>query len=305
MPSMLNLPFQAHVDTMTGEHRASHLGPTFAGPRWAIYSHSWPVTTQQHQASSSTSLSQRFRRAVLKNDLLLAKRIASKAIALSTSTALEAEQQQQHWLDRQFDLETRRPSTHTVRALPSSASGTISPSGKESQPPRRSPLKLPVLTLQEAKQADVPVRERALLRHKALAQQPFDIKNIDHTAAAGSFDAKCSLALAIESGADIELIQWLLDMGHEAEELSRDADNNSIVTIAALHNRPDVIELYISHPTISGIDLLDWSNTSLGQTALHLASIKGHEEVIRVRMNGAPPPDKSNGHELMLIPTCR
>jgi hypothetical protein len=54
--------------------------------------------------------------------------------------------------------------------------------------------------------------------------------------------AKSSMAIAVEKGASIELVQWLLDMGHERGDFSRDMRGCTIVSLAAQHNRTDVIE---------------------------------------------------------------
>lgn len=53
---------------------------------------------------------------------------------------------------------------------------------------------------------------------------------------------KSSLILAIEGDASIELVQWLIDMGHEAEDYSRDGRNCTMISLAAQHNRVDIIE---------------------------------------------------------------
>lgn len=53
---------------------------------------------------------------------------------------------------------------------------------------------------------------------------------------------KSSLAIAVENGASIELIQWLLEMGHERGDFSRDIRGCTAVSLAAQNNRTDVIE---------------------------------------------------------------
>lgn len=365
---------------------------------------------QQHHyicddaSSPSHTLSHRFRRAVCRSDLSLAKRLAAQAFALSQPAAALAivgdpdeDHADPHTLpdvlsDAAADeVDSRRPSGQTVTGtqllLRTSGQGTER-GGGFSHRFGSGPLSALSGTgsFLQAVSAAPPqtVRQRALIRQRALAQRPFDIRNIDtetavataagaaaptggangasigagggsaavagpagtsphhlplstaHSAGIGlgsytngsqtnshflgissnsgspgslADERKSSLALAISHNADLSMIQWLLDMGHEANGLSRDADNNSIVTLAALENRADVIELYVSHPSTSAISasaageteseqdregdqdwrgvegLLDWSNDSLGQTALHLASVKGHEDVIRLLLD--------------------
>ncbi len=164
-------------------------------------------------STTSTSLAQRFRRAISSNDLEQTKRIASKALALA-ETFSQGDGQAALGLT----LDSRRPSVRTIRdSQPLSLAATHQPK-----------LKLPLDVLVKAKclpettkTSELPVRQRALLRQKALAQGPFDIRNIDPDAPPWSDAHKSSLTLAIETKAGLEVIEWLLDMGHEVEGPTR------------------------------------------------------------------------------------
>lgn len=123
-----------------------------------------------------------------------------------------------------------------------------------------------------------------------------------------------SLAWAAELGHE-ETFEFLLTAGHDDEELSRvrlmlvlnggtishpyqqDAENNTILMLLAELNPPSSDSPYISRPDIDTVGaalrmsrmyydrytwILDWSNVH-GKTALHMAALKGNEELVRVR----------------------
>ncbi|KAH7916167.1 ankyrin repeat-containing domain protein [Hygrophoropsis aurantiaca] len=93
-----------------------------------------------------------------------------------------------------------------------------------------------------------------------------------------------------------ETFEFLLTAGHDDEELSRDSDNNTILMLLA-DFKPSPPNPYAPGP--SELDLLgaslrmarlyydrydwilDWSNVQ-GRTALHLAALKGNEELVRM-----------------------
>ncbi|KAF7301800.1 ANK-REP-REGION domain-containing protein [Mycena indigotica] len=89
--------------------------------------------------------------------------------------------------------------------------------------------------------------------------------------------------------ANEETFEFLMNAGHDDAELSKDSENNTILMILADYtpsntNSADVKGAalrmarmyYDRYP-----DILDWSNIH-GKTALHLASLKGHEELVRM-----------------------
>lgn len=105
-----------------------------------------------------------------------------------------------------------------------------------------------------------------------------------------------SLAWAAVCGSE-ETFEYLLDSGHDDEELSKDAENNTIlILLASLGSPVNGGGMYRS--TAADLDLreaaqrmarkyyerypfiLDWSNLQ-GKTALHVAAIKGNEEFVR------------------------
>lgn len=124
-----------------------------------------------------------------------------------------------------------------------------------------------------------------------------------------------SLAWAAVLGHE-ETFEFLLSAGHDDEELSKvrkfwspigiicsnpipvqDSENNNILMLLA-DQKPSPVDPYAPQSStpedISGASLrmarlyydryseiLDWSNTQ-GKTALHIASLKGNEELVRV-----------------------
>ncbi|KAF7966010.1 hypothetical protein HWV62_40491 [Athelia sp. TMB] len=102
-----------------------------------------------------------------------------------------------------------------------------------------------------------------------------------------------SLAWAAELGHE-ETFEFLLTAGHDDEELSRDAENNTILMLLADLTAPTTSSPYATRPDIDSVGaglrmsrmyydrypwILDWSNTH-GKTALHIASLKGNEELV-------------------------
>jgi hypothetical protein len=122
-----------------------------------------------------------------------------------------------------------------------------------------------------------------------------------------------SLAWAVVEGNE-DMFEFLLNEGHDDEELSRvqpsrslsrmaltstfrqDAENSTILILLA-DMKPPLTTLYApSDPDFMGAALrmarlyydrypfiLDWSDSS-GKTALHVAALKGNEELSRVRL---------------------
>ncbi|KAN0065915.1 hypothetical protein ACQY0O_001048 [Thecaphora frezii] len=213
--------------------------------------------------SSQTTLSQRFRRAIKQGDLELAKRVAAKALEL-----------QQH---------------HR-----SSAYKAFDPVGFASPHPPKAAL-------------------RAANAQRPSSTQPFDVRNVQHTDLEAkraklpnrsyslganypdppNDDAESSLVLAIKHHADIELIRWLIDMGHEQKGVSSDMYGHNVLHLAALYDRADVVYAYSTYSSVYvSVPIAELAGaTSLHdrRTALHLACIKGHEDVARQLLDvGAP-----------------
>ncbi|KAH8830458.1 ankyrin repeat-containing domain protein [Flagelloscypha sp. PMI_526] len=107
-----------------------------------------------------------------------------------------------------------------------------------------------------------------------------------------------SLAWAAILGHE-ETFEFLLTAGHDDEELSKDSENNTILMLLAdtkpsSHNvfpaDPGTVDagsalrmarLYYDRFADIYPQLLDWSDRS-GKTALHYASLKGNEELVRM-----------------------
>ncbi|KAF8195743.1 ankyrin repeat-containing domain protein [Mycena galopus ATCC 62051] len=103
-----------------------------------------------------------------------------------------------------------------------------------------------------------------------------------------------SLAWAAVLGHE-ETFEFLMTAGHDDAELSKDSENNTILMLLADHtpatmassrsnNGGDAMgavlrmaQLYYDRYP----DILDWSNVH-GKTALHIAALKGHEELVRM-----------------------
>lgn len=161
-----------------------------------------------------SSLSERFRRAVLFDDLASAKTIAQRALAETCNDA------------HPFDIRNQtilRSFTQPHQISPSvGQSNSATASNKSSILAIPSSNMSPALSESQhhfAKQSRVRERNRQAGR------------------------CKSSLALAIENGASIEMIQWLLDMGHERGQYSRDYRSCTMLSLAAQCNRTDVIEV--------------------------------------------------------------
>ncbi|KIL68088.1 hypothetical protein M378DRAFT_931219 [Amanita muscaria Koide BX008] len=105
-----------------------------------------------------------------------------------------------------------------------------------------------------------------------------------------------SLAWAAVLGHE-ETFEFLLGVGHDDDESSKDSENNTILVLLA-DTKPPPPDPYIApcmqqHDMAGAIlrmarlyidrypRILDWSNTQ-GRTALHLASLKGNEELARM-----------------------
>ncbi|KAG6854845.1 hypothetical protein C0991_012035 [Blastosporella zonata] len=135
------------------------------------------------------------------------------------------------------------------------------------------------------------VKENNLFLVRRLIQRT-DMRNID-----SSPRRYTSLAWAAVLGHE-ETFEFLLTEGHDDTELSRDSDNNTILMLLADHtpalSNPYACVAHDESEDSSGAtlrmarlyydrypDVLDWANTQ-GKTALHIAAVKGNEELVRM-----------------------
>ncbi|CCL99451.1 uncharacterized protein FIBRA_01469 [Fibroporia radiculosa] len=93
-----------------------------------------------------------------------------------------------------------------------------------------------------------------------------------------------------------ETFEFLLSSGHDDPEISKDTDSNTILILLA-DARPPVTNPFGSGPSEHDFlsatlrmarlyydrypDILDWANVE-GKTALHVAALKGNEELVRM-----------------------
>ncbi|KIY49333.1 ankyrin [Fistulina hepatica ATCC 64428] len=101
-----------------------------------------------------------------------------------------------------------------------------------------------------------------------------------------------SLAWAAVYGHE-ETFEFLLSQGHDDEEISKDADDNTILMLLADQRTPtSLYEEYLAVDSGATLRMsrmyydryphtLDWSNNE-GKTALHFAALKGNEELVRM-----------------------
>ncbi|KII95052.1 hypothetical protein PLICRDRAFT_98932 [Plicaturopsis crispa FD-325 SS-3] len=130
------------------------------------------------------------------------------------------------------------------------------------------------------------VKENNLFLVKRLVQRT-DMRNPDP--APRRFT---SLAWAAVLGHE-ETFEYLLAAGHDDDELSKDSEGNTILMLLA-DTTPTHTSSYASSDADTGRtlrmvtlyydrypEILDWSN-ALGKTALHIAALKGNEELVRM-----------------------
>ncbi|PSS35449.1 hypothetical protein PHLCEN_2v1604 [Hermanssonia centrifuga] len=104
-----------------------------------------------------------------------------------------------------------------------------------------------------------------------------------------------SLAWAAELGHE-ETFEFLLSAGHDDHEVSKDAENNTILIILS-DSKPPPTSAYGTGPSEHEFDsatlrmarlyydrypeIIDWANI-YGRTAVHAAALKGSEELVRI-----------------------
>lgn len=224
-------------------------------PSHALYS--YPSSNPGPSAQPRTTLSQRFRRAIQQGDLPSAQRIAARAFELQ-------------FLPRPSPYDTYEATSETS-PLPLKASLRAA----EAQRPSSShPFDVRNIG---------PVSDRSPTHTKHHHHHRKYSLAIHHDPHPDESDP--SLILAIKHNADVELIRWLIEMGHEQRSPSLDADGNTILHLATLYDRSDIIYAYSTYTsahvasTIS--DLIDAETHHDRRTALHLACIKGYDDVAR------------------------
>ncbi|PWN36712.1 ankyrin [Meira miltonrushii] len=175
---------------------------------------------------TASAMSDRFRRAIQSDDLTTAKRIFDRM----TTQSEVASGSSSHGNNIKFDIRNQASQPNSIHDLSSSHSfghtygqnhhyhqGNDANS-MHSTEALGNCLALSAAQFNTAKQSRVRERNRESVRIKS------------------------SLAIAVENGASIELIQWLLEMGHERGDFSRDIRGCTAVSLAAQNNRTDVIE---------------------------------------------------------------
>lgn len=130
------------------------------------------------------------------------------------------------------------------------------------------------------------VKENNLFLVKRLIKRT-DMRNPDPT-----HRRFTSLAWAAVLGHE-ETFEYLLSVGHDDKEISRDSENNTILILLA-DARPPVLadgstdhEFYGATLRMARLyyerypETLDWANTD-GKTAMHMAAMRGNEELVRM-----------------------
>ncbi|MCO5589537.1 hypothetical protein L7F22_043505 [Adiantum nelumboides] len=173
---------------------------------------------------AASSMSDRFRRAIQNDDLTTAKRIYDRMLRQSEVVGGSSGG------DIKFDIRNQASQPNSIYDPSSSSSNSHGHThihhhhqmndihSMHSTEALGNCLALSAAQFNTAKQSRVRERNREAVR------------------------VKSSLAIAVENGASIELIQWILEMGHERGDFSRDIRGCTAVSLAAQSNRTDVIE---------------------------------------------------------------
>lgn len=214
---------------------------------------------------ASTPLSQRLRRAIVDDDLVMARRIAAY------TQSLHDDYHSQHPEMAGSDGDEKESALYG-----SAAKRARARQRRMLNPQNKGWHSIPSLVTQNSRHQiktrfcirNLDSRECYSQSHRSLGKAENYQQPTTGIPPRGSLDAerdgsRSSLELAVLYGCSIELIEWLLDMGHEDYSHSdarsfeqdpsgrisftRDAQGRSIPHLAAICNRPDVITLYCSH----------------------------------------------------------
>lgn len=198
---------------------------------------------------SKTTLGQRFRRAIQQGDLAAAQRIAARA----------------------FELQSRSSSLLHI-STPTAALRAADAQRPSSSHP------FDVRNIEADAHTDSQPKHHHHHRKYTLAVHHDPHKD-------SRIDSDPSLIVAIKSNADVELVRWLIEMGHERQYPSVDADGNTVLHLATLYDRSDIIYAYSTYTTAhvasTLADLIDAETLHDHRTALHLACIRGVDDVAR------------------------
>ncbi|KAJ1033865.1 hypothetical protein NDA16_000073 [Ustilago loliicola] len=216
---------------------------------------------------SKNTLSQRFRRAVQQGDLPAAQRIAARAFELQFLPRPAAEHDTYGSSDEQTSPYAPKAALRAAEAQRPSSAHPFDVRNVE------------------------PISERINHtkhhhhRKYTLAIHDEPINDVNGSSSSSSSSADPSLLIAIKSNADVELIRWLIEMGHEQKGPSVDSDGNTVLHLATLYDRSDIIYAYStytnSHVAATLADLIDAETLHDHRTALHLAYIRGYDDVAR------------------------
>ncbi|GAC74228.1 FOG: Ankyrin repeat [Moesziomyces antarcticus T-34] len=231
---------------------SSRLKTNLPGP------HAASIPIPGPSAISRTTLSQRFRRAIQQSDLAAAQRVAARAFELQL-------------LPRPFD-DTSSELANRSSPQPSRAALRAA----EAQRPSSShPF--------DVRNVEPSAERNGIARHHH--HRKYTLAIHEEPRADASSESEPSIVVAIKNNADVELIRWLIEMGHEQKAPSVDADGNTVLHLSTLYDRPDIIYAYstynTSHLASTLADLIDAETPHERRTALHLACIRGYDDVAR------------------------
>ncbi|PWN24905.1 ankyrin [Jaminaea rosea] len=242
---------------------------------------------------SSTTISQRFRRAVINDDLSAARRLASYAQQLATT-------REDHGIQLESGGEESISSNRARRHQRANMGQVFSIRNVTSAPPT------PSFSSSTNRRTATPSYPRGSVEAEAY---------LSHLT---------SLELAIMYNCSLAMMEWLLDMGHEEENLeygwTRDEEQGrTVLHLAAIANRADVVALYCSYvnrvaghgasrelvdlpavgppiPSTSPQGSTTPGLSPLGRTALHEAAMRGYDAVALVLLSRGGDPRRLDGY---------
>ncbi|SNX85263.1 related to HOS4 - subunit of the Set3 complex [Melanopsichium pennsylvanicum] len=212
-------------------------------------------------ALSRTTLSQRFRRAIQQGDLASAQRIAARAFELQSLPCPAAH--------------------HGIEYLNQPNAGPLKASLRAADAQR--PSSAHPFDMRNVESVPERVGLTKHHHHRKYTLAIHDESLTDTYSPTSSTDP--SLVIAIKSNADVELVRWLIEMGHEQKGPSVDAGGSTVLHLATLYDRSDIIYAYStytnSHVAATLSDLIDAETLHDRRTPLHLACIRGYDDVAR------------------------